>query len=366
MQRRDIVLAIQEVSEAIESSGLIQVLKSDRADKGGRDDTSAGLKVLRDYSLAASRYSPAARALTKIFKLESIEEPEVWLQLLGNPTPAKVQLSRTVATIRTEMPKILALLHQDTVEANDSDQPKAQSALPLSSVRITFVENDGQFSTVQRLVEGLSACQEIYDGLQRLNGDSSVPLAIGAIDSGSDKSFDLFGAAALMKEFRELVVSLWGLVVFHREQKLGRRLELLAAALPILERVTALEQSSRLGREEAQIIRNCFVEGTKKFVAAGVLTDDLSQHATHSPRTLLAPEPKLLTGPELVRQEGSEPEDSRNAKRGTGDVGTTSLRNMSDDDLERLADIMAAKTARRSKDPDIPTNGDADLDASDA
>ncbi|MBQ1764425.1 MAG: hypothetical protein IIZ92_16205 [Aquincola sp.] len=362
MQRKDMVLAMKEVTQAIESSGLVQLLKPDRTNKSGRDDTAAGLKILLDYSLAASRYSPAARALSKIFKLDSIEEPDIWLQLFGDATPAKVQLSRIVTTIRVELPKILELLRQETVEKSDGHQSEAPGSSTLSSVRITFVENDGQFSTVRRVIEGLSACQVIYDGLQRLNGDSSVPLAIGAIDSGSDKSFDLFGAAALMKEFRELVVSLWGLVVFHREHKLGRRLELLAAALPILERVPALEQSSRLGREEAQIIRNCFVEGTKKFVAAGVLTDDLSQHATHSPRALLAPEPKLLTGPELGRQESSESEESKNTNSATKGAGGTSSRNMSDEDLERLAEIMALKTARQTADTEQRTNGEPDVD----
>lgn len=361
MQRRDIVLAIQEILSAIERTNLQSILKIERAEKA-RDDTSGMLRVLRDYSLSASKYSPAARALTQIFKLDMLEDPEIWLHIIGgSQAPAKMQLLRTVTTVRSEMPKILELLHQETVAEDQSIQGRKHGESPLSSVRITFVEDDGQFSTVQRLIEGLSACQEIYDGLQRLNGDTSVPLAIGAIDSGSDKSFDLFGAAALMKEFRELIVSLWGLVVFHREHKLGRRLELLAAALPILERVSAMEQSNRLGREEAQIIRNCFVEGTKKFVAAGVLTDDLSQHATHSPRTLLAPEPKLLTGPNLASQDGTASDEQRTTREESADGKTASLRNMSNADLERLADIMAAKNIRRSKDSDTPSNDDNEL-----
>ena len=103
-----------------------------------------------------------------------------------------------------------------------------------------------------------------------------------------------------MKEFRELVVSLWGLIVFHREHKFGKRLELIASALPVLERVAAPEHANKLGREEAQIIRNGIVEGAKKFIASGVVTDDLAAHATHEPRALLAPEPKLLTGPAIV------------------------------------------------------------------
>ena len=250
------------------------------------------------------------------------------------------------------LPKLVTLLHQETVGQSAPERKDNADEAVLDVIRITFVEDDDQFSTVQRVIDGLSACQEIYGGLQRLNGDTSTPLAIGAIDSGSDKSFDLFGAAALMKEFRELIVSLWGLVVFHREHKLGRRLELLASALPILERVTALEQANRLGREEAQIIRNSFVEGTKKFVAAGVLTDDLTEHATHSPRALLAPEPKLLTGPA---------NNSKATPPGTADDGMLAQnrsqrglagRNISDADLQRLAELMNTRTSPKKESDD--------------
>lgn len=349
MQRKDMIAAISDVSDALEKSGVVGVLRQTRSEKSAPRDTSEKLRALRDYAVLASNFKPVARSLAKILKLELLEDPEVWLQLVAsNDSGMALTLARAVSTVQSELPKILTLLQQESVKSAPSTQDDATKAAALDSLRITFVEEDGRFSTVQRLVDGLSACQEIYDGLQRLSGDASRPLAIGAIDSGSDKSFDLFGAAALMKEFRELVVSLWGLVVFHREHKLGRRLELLASALPILERVTALEQANRLGREEAQIIKNCFIEGTKKFVAAGVLTEDLEAHATHNPRALLAPEPKLLTGPASADMAASDPSDPELDPP----VGRSSTRNFSDADLERLAELMSSKSSRDTSNDD--------------
>lgn len=344
-------MALTEVSQAISESKVIEVLRQSPKERGGPRDTGAYLRVLRDYSIIAASYKPSARAVARIFKLEPLEDPEVWVALVSGGEPStNTMLTRAVMTLQSEVPKVIALLTQESVQASPNSQLEVANGAALDAVRITFVEENGTFSTVQRLIEGLSACQEIYDGLQRLNGGSSIPLAIGAIDSGSDKSFDLFGAAALMKEFRELIVSLWGLVVFHREHQLGRRLELLASALPILERVNELEQANKLGREEAQIIRNSFVEGTRKFVAAGVMTEDLEAHATHNPRTLLAPEPKLLTGPSFSEvPKGSDASGTGSSSEGNPRESKSS-RNLSDADLQRLADLIASKNDGR---PDV-------------
>lgn len=341
MQRRDLILAVRTVLVAIESTAVLNALRPEK----GRE-APARLRALRDYALRAAAYAPPARALTKIFKLDLLEDPDCWMQILAGDGPVLAPLSRALLVVKSELPKFIELLSQETVSEAEVGAGPAGAEPILAPLRVTFVEEQGKFSTVQRVVDGLSACQELYDGLARLMGETSTPLVIAAIDSGSDKSFDLFGAAALMKEFRELIVSLWGLVVFHREHKLGKRLELIAASLPILERVAALEQSAKLGREEAQIIRGSLVDGAKKFVAAGMTTDELDAHASHSPRALLAPEPRLLTGPtadpasERRASAGQEPAEARD-RRSTGP-------SMSDSELERLAELLDARRGKQS------------------
>jgi hypothetical protein len=359
MQRRDILIAVTELTTALESTGVLGIVRGESPRDKARDPTST-LRALRDYALLASRFSPAAKVLAAVFKLTILEEPEVWMQLLGGErSNMGMGLARAVGVVKNELPHIVELLQQESVPDATRGAERAGGTV-LDVMRITFVEEHGTFSTVARIIEGLSGCQEMYDGFQRLMGEQSVPLAIGAIDSGSDKSFDLFGAAALMKEFKELVISIWGLVVYHRENKLGKRLDLIAAALPILERVNSLEKAEKIGREEAQIIRNAFTDGAKKFVSAGVITDELLSHASYDPRALLSPEPKLLTGPMASADEGAG--DTRTeAKPGTGGP---SVAQMSDADLERLAAFIAKRTSgdRRPSEGD-PEGSDVESDA---
>ncbi len=330
-----------ELTGAIEKSGILVALRPEqRPEKAApreRNDVAVQFRAFRDYAIAASRFSESARSLAQIFKIEPLEDPDVWVRLAGREeTPTHVKLARALTTVQQELPKIVSLFQQDTIHPK-ADQSNADNSTPsLAIVRITFIEEDHRFSTVQRVIDGLSACQELYDGLQRMAGEPPISLGIGAIDSGSDKSFDLFGAAALIKELRDLLISLWGLVVFHRENKLGKRLELIASSLPILERVNSLEQTNRLGREEAQIVRNLLLDGAKKFVESGLITEDLEQHSVQSPRRLLAPEQKLLAGPSQMpaASPGPTPQPERDPPRsGPG-------RNLSDADLEALANIL--------------------------
>lgn len=349
MLRKDIVQGVAEVTNAIARNQIIETIRGSGRNKESKNspDIGRGLASLQGYAFAAAAFSPAAQKVISIFKLDKLQDVGKWMEILTEPNETSMQLYRTLTTMQTELPLIVDLLHQDTVSYPPpvADRGVEQQSEAVTVIRVSLIESHGHFSTASRVIDGLSACEELYQALQQLNDDVSVPLGIGAIDSGSDKSFDLFGAAELMKQFRELVVSIWGLVVFHREHKLGKRLELIAAALPILERVNELEKAGKLERGQAQIIRNGLTDGATKFISAGVVTDALSGHTTHDPRQLLAPEPKLLTGPPAV-EGATEARDSvvGGTPKPTSGVPPPSIGDLSDDQLERLADKLAKRS----------------------
>ena len=103
MQRKELVKAIAEVTAAVETSGVLTVLRADPSEKAGRPETAKSLSVLRDYSIRAAQYTTTARALVNILKLEPLEDPEVWVQLLGSPSQAQIHLSRAASMLRSEL-----------------------------------------------------------------------------------------------------------------------------------------------------------------------------------------------------------------------------------------------------------------------
>ena len=307
------------------------------------------LHALRAYSISAHAYSDAGRAVAKVFEIEKVEDPEFWVRLLGE-TDDSIMLRNRLAFMTRELPQILVLLAQDSVP----EQAEGKD-LEFVSLQIRLIEEDGRFSTVSRVLQALSACQELYDALAILEDDVSQPLAIAAIDSGSDKAFDLFGAAKVVSELRQLILSIWDLVVFHRERKLGRQLELIASALPILERIKKMEDSEKLGREQAQIIRNGIMDGTKKFLDAGVIMDEFSAHARTDPRLLLAPEQKLLSAPSAdshtAPRSNPDPPDTPPSDRSFGRDGLQPKTGLSDEDIRRIADLLG-KGGANNREPD--------------
>ena len=119
MQRKQILTAITEVSDAITKSGVLGVLRQSGREKSGPRDTSEQLRALRDYSIIAASYKPSARALARIFKLEPLEDPEVWVKLVGGggDNSSNLALARAVLTLQSEVPKVLALLTQESVQS---------------------------------------------------------------------------------------------------------------------------------------------------------------------------------------------------------------------------------------------------------
>ena len=345
MLRRQLLEGVQEVLNAIRTSELASSMGRGSA----KESPAKLLGALRAYSISAHSYSEAGRAIAKVFALEKVEDPDFWVRLLGE-TEYNMILRNRLSFIITELPQILDLLTQDSVPEKAEGKD-----LELVSLQIRLIEEDGRFSTVSRVIQALSACQELYDALAILEDDISQPLAVAAIDSGSDKAFDLFGAAKVMSELRQLILSMWDLVVFHRERKLGRQLELIASALPILERIKKMEDSEKLGREQAQIIRIGIIDGTKKFLDAGVTLEEFSSHSRTDPRLLLAPEQKLLSAPSpdshTTPRSSPDPSAPPSSDRSFAPDGAPSKTGLSDEDIRRIADLLG-KGGSSNREPD--------------
>jgi hypothetical protein len=134
-------------------------------------------------------------------------------------------------------------------------------------------------------------------------------LSVVACDSGSDKCIDFMGIAKSMHEVKDIILQVWDRVVFHRENKIGKQLDNLTKALPILEKLNAMEKEGALGPEKAELLRRKLSEGVLGFVEAGAIITEINTRATLEPRKIMAPERKLLVGPDLSSQMEKEKVD---------------------------------------------------------
>ncbi len=137
----------------------------------------------------------------------------------------------------------------------------------------------------------------MYSVFATLEGHSDSDLSVLACDSGSDKSFDFLGIAKLMEEVRKLVVAIWDRRVFFRHMHVSQCVGLIAESLPVIEHIHKLKESGALGPEQAELLKRRTIESATKFLESGAIIAEMDVNATQSPRMLMRPEPKLLTGP---------------------------------------------------------------------
>src|SRR5438874_445310 len=140
-------------------------------------------------------------------------------------------------------------------------------------------------------------------------------LIVLACDSGSDKSFDLLGAAKVIAGVKELILSLWDRIVFYREAQIAQRLELVTASLPILEKLSHLQNSNAIAPEQAELLRRKVLDGVGQLIASGATIPEMGGRSHVDPRQLMAPEPKLLTSGAGHSPSKAEPSPGRKKRK---------------------------------------------------
>ena len=300
MRRTDILHSINALSKALTSSNIADTLK---AKVRSRNDASKAsmLPELNAYSILATGFDKATQTLVEIFELEPLARADLWPEIIEESSGAAVTMHRRVNNALEMLPKFAKLLEQKNVTAYINALPVAQqSKEDLGTVSVILLENENEFSRPERLIELLQAVTELYQALARMLDDSPDSLTVLSCDSGSDKSFDFLGAAKVMEQFKELVVTLWDRIVFFGPRRQESVLDVIIKSLPVLEKVSEMEKSAHLGPELAEIIRRQIDGGIRKFVHAGAIIPEIREHTYHEPRALMSPEKKLLMPPSIA------------------------------------------------------------------
>lgn len=303
-------------------------------------------EVFQKYSLLANKYGVAEERVLEILDLSEISSPSFWAKLSEFDPPDLFGLRSRLKFAIEHLPRILKLIEQEHVEElrnPDASTPKALAGKSL--ITVVLVESGTEFSSPTRLVYALDAFSSLYQVVAALEGDPDTGLSVLACDSGSDKSFDFLGLAKLMEEVRKLILSIWDRRVFYRHMQVSQCIGIIAESLPVIEKIHALKQTGALGPEQAELLKRKAIEGATKFLESGALIADMERESVQSPRLLMQPETKLLTGP---AQDITEPKvdgfDANSEPEDDSDLSPSEI-----EELERL--VNKAKGSAGKKRP---------------
>jgi hypothetical protein len=298
MRRIDLINAVVKVQQAfIESKIQSFLFMSTRREHAPEEVISA----FQTYSRFYDSFGATEKRVLEIFGLRGLEAPKTLAMILSSDKIDNNEslrlLFRGVAYFVEFFPNVVALLKQDNVSYEKETSKMSGVILPDESrgmLTVILPENHREISSPERLIKAMESIQLFYKVIAQMEDLNANELSVAAIDSGSDKSFDFLGAAQVMTSLKELVIELWDRIVFYRERKLHEKLELVAKSLPILERINAMEQESKMGKEQCEILRREIIDGAKKFISSGAVIPEFSDENYHNPRELMAPEAKLL------------------------------------------------------------------------
>jgi hypothetical protein len=167
-------------------------------------------------------------------QLKQLRNPKIWTGHGGereegpNVTPF---IRRVLWTIEN-LPPFIALLQQESDELKA--QALAERGTRFGILTVVLPEESGMHSRPERLAETLVGVDELYGAFATLAKQAVNGLSVVGCDSGSDKSFDFFGNADVIAQLKEFILSMWDRVIFYRESKMERRLELISESLPII------------------------------------------------------------------------------------------------------------------------------------
>lgn len=313
MLRRDILRATSNVLAALKETGVMPVFSSSLFGKE-EVDTS---KILYSYSRYMKFYdqsSEAEKHILSIFSLETLSDHNFWNKLItleGRKDNAALDMLRPISSAQEYLPKILKLIEREsdvTITTDNKKTEKKTSADALGQLSVTVIE-DREKSTPERLVLVLQSIDGLYRACACLAGEQETGLSVESCDSGSDKAFDFLGAAKIVESVKEIILSFWDRVVYFREDKTGRRLELVAQSLPILDQIGAMKEAGKLEPERAELLKRQVVDSISKFGAAGATIPEIDRATFQNPRQLMRPEPKLLVEPKHPQSEPSMKEE---------------------------------------------------------
>lgn len=350
MRRADIESALVNVEAAIDNSRIFEIVRAAIMQSEERNPEAQGaiiVAAMQKYISASTLFRDAERTLTSIFNLEILNESEFWAALLregARSSPGHMLFTR-IQSFKEIVPSIIRLLRPSSLPERSADR-----STPEMLLSVIVIEDAERRSTPHRLSIVLESVADLYGVCAATNNLPDNDLAVVACDSGSDKSFDFLGAAKAIQALKELILSLWDRIVFFRERKIESQLDLLTKALPIMERIAEMQKAGTLEPEQAEIYRKRVSRSAVAFVDAGALIPEISVSAAElNPRQLLAPSPKLLTGPTITPDHGSL------ASAGRADLSqghaTESLGpdDFTQDEIRSLRSILKRRRPRKPK-----------------
>lgn len=376
MRRQEILDGVNQVLSALTQSEIRDSLQAKlRGGEDAKEQIEVNAKLLdslRLYNMYAQTFNPAAKEVSRILRLNSLENARLWVGLTATRQATAFKLFQDVTFAIEQLPKIIKLLKQELIRRIEESEDDVTSKYKgMRVLTINVFEAINVFSSPARLANVLESIDLFYTACALLNGESPSTLSVIACDSGSDKSFDFLGIAKLMDCVERLIGTIFERVFFFREHQFEERLDLVTKALPIIQQINKMEEHKELAPEMAEVLRRNIFDGTNKFIQSGATIPKIEDKSQYDARSLLSPVQKLLVAApdestedvssehpnkkSAITADDQRPEEDRGSERLT-------LENLSDEEQDQLFRLLQKSRSAPSKVQETNGEGDSEIE----
>jgi hypothetical protein len=229
MRRDRIVSAVNNLRDALQACQIRDLLRAARSGQPA-DGVNRTQNILLAYNVFTRHYqnfSEDEKEMMNYFGLAPLLDITFWSGLIDSDQSVSRKLLADVDVgaynVIFVMPKLRELLTRE----NDRDELFLTDAggreREMKRVRIMVAEKERSLTAPSVVTNIIRAMDELYESLATLYGETNVSLAIGGIDSGSAKSFDFFGATAVMGDIHTLLINVWDRIKYSTEETSATR-----------------------------------------------------------------------------------------------------------------------------------------------
>lgn len=291
MRREELQKSLLNISNLLVQLAFEQILQfaSPRSDRNESD-----LKIiLEKYAYYLSGYeklSAQERLIINEFGLEKLQEISFWSDLISKGDGDRSHLFQTnfrINVAQRSAEVFAKLLDRNSDQIPDKleaiDQSGRPNAVEVKKVKIIVREGDMPDLTLRGLVNILNDINNIYEAIVRAYQIPHIDLVVGAVDSGSDKSFDIIGVSKAVDIFSKFFLESWDRIRFSNEQKMEKSFKSVSDGLDLIDKIGKSADSKAISQEEAEKLKRTVVRSMDNLLHNGVYTPEVDERSPVRP-----------------------------------------------------------------------------------
>jgi hypothetical protein len=248
-----------------------------------------------------------------IFSLEELAASIFWTKAVVEPPDSVIAVRSSVIFANHYLPKLMIALER-TTDSKKVFIKTDKKDIPGERIEFLIKEDDSPTLTAKQFSEILAEVEALYHAITRVYALEAGELIVGSLDSGSEKSFEVFGIARSIQKFGEILLEAWDRVRFRSAQTVQINLKAALDGLSVLSEIATLEKKNVMQPEEAEALKRGIIRNIEHLFHNGVFTKEMETQKSVRPSELTVERKKLITfSPE--KDKGPQKKPPKNTKR---------------------------------------------------